>query len=46
MAADGLTVQYARAEPEGRRGYTQTTAYLTRALGQIAAYSLGTTTRG
>ena len=40
VAADGLTVQYARAEPESSRGYTQTTAYLVRALGQIAAYSL------
>ena len=40
VAADGLTVQYARAEPESSRGYTQTTAYLTRAIGQIAAYSL------
>jgi len=33
-------VQYARAEPEESRGRTQTTAYLTRALGQVAAYSL------
>lgn len=37
VAADGLTVQYARAEPESRRGYTQSTAYLTRALGQVFA---------
>mmetsp|Transcript_30477 Transcript_30477/g.69805 ORF Transcript_30477/g.69805 Transcript_30477/m.69805 type:complete len:587 (+) Transcript_30477:526-2286(+) len=37
VAADGLTVEYARAEPEKRRGTTQTTAYLTRALGQSVA---------
>lgn len=34
VAADGLTVEYARAEPLKRRGATQTTAYLTRSLGQ------------
>ncbi|KAG8459616.1 hypothetical protein KFE25_000972 [Diacronema lutheri] len=37
VAADGLTVEYARAEPLARRGATQTTAYLTRSLGQSAA---------
>jgi hypothetical protein len=37
VAADGLTVEYARAEPTARRGTTQTTAYLTRALGQAIA---------
>lgn len=40
VAADGLTVQYARAEPVERRGYTQSTAYMVRACGQIAAYAL------
>jgi hypothetical protein len=35
VAADGLTVQYAKAEKESTRGYTQTTAYLTRAIGQV-----------
>ena len=40
VAADGLTVEYARAEPEERRGYIQSTAYLTRTIGQIAAYAL------
>ena len=40
VAADGLTVQYARSEPEHRRGYTQSTAYLTRAIGQIFSYTL------
>ena len=40
VAADGLTVQYARAETSASRGYTQTTAYLTRAMGQVASYVL------
>ena len=40
VAADGLTVQYARAEPESKRGYIQATAYMTRTMGQIAAYCL------
>lgn len=37
VAADGLTVEYARAEPLHLRGRTQTTAYLTRAIGQAIA---------
>lgn len=37
VAADGLTVEYARAEPLARRGTTQTTAYLARSLGQAAS---------
>ena len=40
VAADGLTVEYARREPTSKRGRTQTTAYLTRTLGQIAAVSV------
>ena len=40
VAADGLTVQYARNEPESKRGYIQSTAYMTRTFGQIAAYCL------
>ena len=40
VAADGLTVQYARREPLATRGTTQTTAYLVRTIGQIAAYLL------
>ena len=40
VAADGLTVQYARSEPEDRRGHTQTTAYMTRTFGQISSYCL------
>ena len=40
VAADGLTVQYARAEPEAQRGYTQSTVYMVRSVGQIAAYAL------
>ena len=40
VAADGLTVQYARAEPEHRKGYVQSTAYLWRSVGQVFASSL------
>ena len=40
VAADGLTVEYARREPTSKRGRTQTTAYLTRTFGQIAAVSV------
>jgi len=40
VAADGLTVEYARREPTSKRGRTQTTAYLTRTLGQIAAVAV------
>ena len=40
VAADGLTVQYAKSEPEAERGYVQTTAYLVRTLGQISSYCL------
>ena len=40
VAADGLTVQYARLEPDARRGYTQSTAFLWRSLGQVVACSL------
>lgn len=37
VAADGLTVEFARAEPIARRGRVQTTAYMTRTLGVIVA---------
>lgn len=40
VAADGLTVQYARGEPEDRRGYTQTTCFIWRSIGQVVACSL------
>ena len=40
VAADGLTVQYARREPTSQRGRTQTTAYLTRTMGQVCAIML------
>jgi len=40
VAADALTVQYARREPVATRGKTQTTAYLTRTVGQICAQLL------
>lgn len=40
VAADGLTVTYARSEPAEIRGYTQSTAYMVRALGQVCAYTL------
>ena len=40
VAADGLTVEYARREPTSKRGRTQTTAYMTRTLGQIAAVAV------
>ena len=40
VAADGLTVEYARREPAAQRGRTQTTAYLVRTMGQIAAVSV------
>ena len=32
VAADGLTVQYARREPQKERGSTQTLAYAARAI--------------
>lgn len=34
VAADGLTVEYAKEEPLNKRGTTQTMAYLTRTIGQ------------
>jgi len=37
VAADGLTVEFARREPMASRGRTQTTAYLVRTCGQAAA---------
>eukprot|EP00937_MAST-01D_sp_MAST-1D-sp2_P002439 g2439.t1 len=37
VAADGLTVEYARREPAARRGTTQATVYFARACGQITA---------
>lgn len=37
VAADGLTVSYARREAQATRGRTQTTAYLVRTIGQICA---------
>ena len=37
VAADALTVQYARREPLATRGRTQTTAYLVRELGMICS---------
>ena len=40
VAADGLTVQFARAEPDDRRGYIQSTAYIVRSAGQVAVYAL------
>jgi len=40
VAADALTVQYARREPAATRGRTQTTAYLVRTVGQICAQLL------
>ena len=36
-AADGLTVTLARREPASHRGKTQTTVYLVRTLGNVAA---------
>lgn len=40
VAADGMTVQYARREPLESRGNIQTTAYLTRTIGGICAQFL------
>lgn len=40
VAADGLTVMYAKREPLAKRGYAQTTAYLVRSIGQICAVVL------
>ena len=37
VAADGLTVSLARAEPIATRGATQTTVYLVRTLGNVHA---------
>ena len=37
VAADGLTVQLAKKEEESRRGQTQTSVYLVRTIGNIAA---------
>ena len=37
VAADALTVSYARREPLTTRGRTQTMAYLTREIGMVAA---------
>jgi len=34
VAADGLTVEYAKEEPLEKRGSIQTTAYMTRTIGQ------------
>lgn len=40
VAADALTVTYARREPKAQRGRTQTTAYLMRECGQMASQLL------
>lgn len=40
VAADGLTVEYARREPKAMRGTIQTTIYLVRTGGQVAAVVL------
>ena len=40
VAADGLTVEIARREPERRRGRTQTAAYMTRSLGVVLSMLL------
>jgi uncharacterized membrane protein YgcG len=40
VAADGLTVQYARREPLAQRGTTQTSIYLIRTLGSVCAVCL------
>jgi hypothetical protein len=37
VAADGLTVEFARGEPLHRRGRIQTSAYITRTFGIIVA---------
>jgi len=37
VAADGLTVEFARREPLESRGTIQTTVYLVRAIGQVTA---------
>ncbi|KAL1527580.1 hypothetical protein AB1Y20_008967 [Prymnesium parvum] len=37
VAADGLTVEFARREPIKKRGRTQTTAYMVRTIGVICA---------
>jgi len=37
VAADGLTTEYAKAESIERRGTTQTTAYMTRTVGQACS---------
>ena len=37
VAADGLTVEFARREVAERRGRTQTTAYMVRTIGVITA---------
>lgn len=40
VAADGLTVSLARAEPPENRGKTQTTVYLVRTLGNVVAVTV------
>jgi MFS family permease len=40
VAADGLMVEYARREPEEKRGTTQTMIYLVRTLGMVGAVAL------
>eukprot|EP00928_Gymnodinium_smaydae_P036613 TRINITY_DN25564_c0_g2_i1.p1 TRINITY_DN25564_c0_g2~~TRINITY_DN25564_c0_g2_i1.p1 ORF type:complete len:580 (+),score=130.41 TRINITY_DN25564_c0_g2_i1:160-1899(+) len=40
VAADGLMVEYARREPELKRGTTQTTIYMVRSAGMVAAVFL------
>ena len=40
VAADGLTVEFARREPTERRGRTQTTAYLMRTMGSVTSVLL------
>lgn len=40
VAADGLTVMYARREPAATRGYVQTTAYLMRSIGSTCSIIL------
>ena len=39
VAADGLTVQFARREPQAIRGTIQTTVYMVRTCGQVLSVS-------
>lgn len=40
VAADGLTVEYARREPLAKRGTTQSTVYLVRTIGSFTSFIL------